>query len=137
MDKLIYYSKGFLRASPIFIIITSAIMYALFQIKFALYFTVYILIVDILSHLLKIIFKHIYTYFNKDILPILGLGKRPKGAKYTSCFIDEENLQGISKSFGMPSGHSIISITTGIFIKRANHLLREPFRLHFYILYVL
>ena len=126
MDKLIYYSKGFLRASPIFIIITSAIMYALFQIKFALYFTVYILIVDILSHLLKIIFKHIYTYFNKDILPILGLGKRPKGAKYTSCFIDEENLQGISKSFGMPSGHSIISITTAVLLSWYIYKTRKP-----------
>ena len=116
MDKLINYGKGFLRASPIFIIIMSAILYAIFKVKFAFYFTIYILIVDISAHILKILFKFIYKSLNKTYLPILGLGRRPNNAKYCSCFIDDDNLQGITSSFGMPSGHSIISITTAVLL---------------------
>lgn len=126
MNKLIYYSKGFLRASPIFIIVTGAIMYAIFQIKFALYFTVYMVIVNILAHSLKKIFKFIYKKLNKDYLPILGLGKRPVNAKYTDCFINEENLQGISTSFGMPSGHSIISIATAVLVSWYIYKTKKP-----------
>ena len=127
MNKIINYSKGLLRASPIIIIVTSALMYALFQVKFALYFTIFILIVNLLSHFLKVVSKFIYNnIFNKTYLPILGLGRRPDGAKYTGCFIEDTNLEGISTSFGMPSGHSIIAISTAVMLSWYIYKTQKP-----------
>ncbi len=116
MIHFLNHCKGCFRAAPCFIIIMSIIAYLVFQIKFALYFTVYILVVDILSHWLKIIFKFMYDKLQKKSLPLLGIGIRPKGARHTSCFINDNDLQGIPTSFGMPSGHSIISISTVVML---------------------
>ena len=64
---------------------------------------------------LKLISKFYYKAFDKESFPLLGRGKRPVGAKYCGCFITESNLQGTSKSFGMPSGHSITAASTFAF----------------------
>lgn len=53
---------------------------------------------------LKKIMMNIYKLTNKGKLPILGLGGRPKGASSCSTFLTFDNK--LSKSFGMPSGHS-------------------------------
>ena len=115
INKLQTYLIGFLRASPVMIIIGSTICYILFQKKFGLYFSIYLLLVDIIGHYLKIISKK-YLYNGKVNLPIIGRGPRPKGAKFTGCFIDDNNLEGISKSYGMPSGHSIIAMSTAVML---------------------
>ena len=41
-------------------------------------------------------------------LPIIGTGKRPVGAKNTAIFLSEDikEQKKLSKSYGMPSGHS-------------------------------
>ena len=75
----------------------------------------------LISHPLKLLSKAIYKGLNTDTLPILGRGPRPVGAKYCGCFITESNLNGVSKSFGMPSGHSItahLCLPSGFYISK-------------------
>jgi membrane-associated phospholipid phosphatase len=60
----------------------------------------------------NLIVKPIYNLLKIEYIPILGIGKRPKGAN--SCqFILDNNP---SFSFGMPSGHSQIIWTVGTYI---------------------
>ena len=56
----------------------------------------------IVNKILKKIAKYIYNKFNIKSLPLIGQGIRPKGA--INCGVIPS--QKISKSFGMPSGHS-------------------------------
>ena len=93
IDKVNLYTKGCLRASPCLVVVVGILSYLVFQIKFGLYFTVYMLIIDIIAHLLKKIFEKC-IYKSAIILPLLGKGKRPEGAKYSACFIDEKDLEG-------------------------------------------
>ena len=58
----------------------------------------------ILNAGLKTIAEYGYDLYGKDEIPGLGRGKRPVGAKNTSCFL--KYPEKISSSFGMPSGHS-------------------------------
>ena len=53
---------------------------------------------------LKKIMMGIYKLTNKNKLPVLGLGGRPKGASSCSTFLTFNDK--LSKTFGMPSGHS-------------------------------
>jgi len=53
---------------------------------------------------LKNIFKLIYNKSNVKTLPLFGIGQRPKGASSCSAYLTFDNK--LSKSFGMPSGHS-------------------------------
>ena len=73
---------------------------------------------DGLNHILKdYVFKPIMG--NKN-WPIIGLGKRPKGANNTGLiYFDEKNL---STSYGMPSGHSqnIAMFSTYMILKLLN-----------------
>lgn len=50
--------------------------------------------------------KGLYTILDIDTLPFLGQGKRPKGAKNCGAFISCDNINQLSTSYGMPSGHS-------------------------------
>tara|TARA_Y100000389_G_scaffold201446_1_gene244204 strand:- start:1579 stop:2184 length:606 start_codon:yes stop_codon:yes gene_type:complete len=59
------------------------------------------------NFLLKKIFMVIYKLIGKKKLPILGLGGRPEGASSCSTFLTFDDK--LSKSFGMPSGHSQIA----------------------------
>lgn len=58
----------------------------------------------ILNASLKTIAEYGYDLYDKGEIPVLGRGKRPEGAKNTSCFL--KYPEKISSSFGMPSGHS-------------------------------
>ena len=60
----------------------------------------------------ELIFKPIYKLTHKETLPVLGLGKRPAGAK--DCSLSGTNE--LSQSFGMPSGHSQIAWTMGTYL---------------------
>ena len=119
MNDLINKAKNYyisnLRAFPCFIIVYSILTGLLFQNKLALFFGVYMFIVDCIVMVLKKISNHVYKSFNKESLPILGIGKRPDNAKYTGCFITEDNLSGKTTTFGMPSGHSAIAGATFVF----------------------
>ncbi len=55
----------------------------------------------------NVIFKPLYKFTGRESLPIIGKGSRPNGAS---------NCGGITKSFGMPSGHSQIAWTLTTFI---------------------
>ena len=113
--KLLLYFKGCLRASPCLIVVGSALCYLLFQNNFGLYFTIFMLFIDVIAHLLKNFFK-VYVYNGKETIAFLGKGPRPKGAKFSGCFIDDSDLEGTSTSYGMPSGHAITVITTCVMI---------------------
>ena len=113
--KLMSYFKGCLRASPCLIVVGSALCYLLFQNNFGLYFTIFMLFIDVIAHLLKKIFK-VHIYNGKKTIPFLGKGPRPKGARFSGCFIDDSDLKGISTSYGMPSGHAITVVTTCVMI---------------------
>ena len=105
--------KGLARSFPIVIPLTSIIYGIIFNFNIGIFFGIYSYICDLISHNFKIASKKIYG--KKERLPILGLGRRPNGAKYCGLFIDENNLEGKSTSFGMPSGHAMMSILTMVF----------------------
>ena len=117
MNKILnnYYNilKGLARAFPIVIPLTSIIFGFIFNFNTGIYFGIYAYVCDLVSHNLKIASKKIYG--NKESLPLFGLGRRPNGAKYCGLFINEDNLEGKSTSFGMPSGHAASAILTMVF----------------------
>ena len=97
-----------LRAFPCTLSLYSFVGGLLFNNPAYIVFGIYSMLCDkLVSYPLKLITKGIYKIIKKDTIPILGRGKRPDGAKYCGCFITESNLDGVSNSFGMPSGHSI------------------------------
>ena len=97
--KLYYYIIGFARAYPLIIICSSFFSYFLtFQINFFM-LGIALLINDSLNGILKTITK---SLFGEKIFGILG--KRPIGAKNCGFFLNPKNT--LSKSYGMPSGHS-------------------------------
>lgn len=114
IDKLILYAKGFFRAFPCLIIVISILCSLIFQMNILLFFGIFKLVTDYLAHYLKYLTEYLYKLYGNDVIPILGLGKRPLGAKHCGCFV-YENGDGLSKSFGMPSGHSISAMTTAMF----------------------
>jgi membrane-associated phospholipid phosphatase len=105
-----------LRAFPCTLSLYSFVGGLLFNNPAYIVFGIYITLCDLLvSHPLKILSKTIYNALKVDTIPILGRGSRPNGAKYCGCFITESNLEGTSKSFGMPSGHSITAMSMFMF----------------------
>ena len=79
--------------------------------------SVYLIIIFILTLPLNWILKHvimkpIYNILKVKSLPLLGIGSRPPNA--ISCGLYLDNLP--SSSFGMPSGHSQIIWTFGIYL---------------------
>jgi len=73
--------------------ISSFYILAMYNINHAINFT-----------LKELIVKPFYTVMNTDFIPIIGRGSRPPGATNCGSFLSLE--QPISKSYGMPSGHS-------------------------------
>jgi len=82
------------------------------------------------------IFKPIYSFFNKDKLPLLGFGSRPKSnnlnksnkSNKSNCnFEFDFDFNIFKKSYGMPSGHSQIawSISTYLICKIINHIYKS------------
>ena len=114
MNKAVNYGKGLLRASPLFINLTSIIYGMIFRSPLGVFFGVYAYSADILNHFSKKFFKNV-VYNNRENIPLLGKGKRPNGAKYCGIFIDDNNLEGLATSFGMPSGHSHFAAILGVF----------------------
>ena len=132
MSKIYDYFISNVRAFPCTVTVFSIVSGILFKNKVTLFFGIYIYICDCIAMLLKKGTSLLYKFFNTDYLPILGYGTRPKGAKHCGCFITESNLEGITKSYGMPSGHSIMASLTLTFwvlyfldniknVKKRNH----------------
>jgi membrane-associated phospholipid phosphatase len=114
-NKVYEYLISNLRAFPCTITVFNIIAGLLFNNPTYLFFGIYVFICDCIAALMKKGTKNLYKLFNTDYLPILGYGTRPKGATYCGCFITESNLKGITTSYGMPSGHSIMAGITFIF----------------------
>ena len=80
------------------------------------YESVYLCIVFILAcvsnHTFKQISEFIYNLFNIKSLPILGSGARPPNANSCAFILDNS----ISKSYGMPSGHSQTAWTVATYL---------------------
>ena len=89
---------------------------------------------DGLNHILKdYVFKPIMGDKN---WPIIGLGKRPKGANNTGLiYFDEKNL---STSYGMPSGHSqnIAMFSTYMILKLLNSTMSNNIKMIGYIFFI-
>jgi membrane-associated phospholipid phosphatase len=114
---------GFLRSYPYFIAFVSTLVAICNQNKLLAYFAIYFITCSsTLTPALKNISKILYS--NQKSFPLLGMGRRPIGAKHCNGFVDEHNM-GVSTSFGMPSGHSLSSMIISIFWSR---YMLEQFR---------
>jgi membrane-associated phospholipid phosphatase len=80
-----------------------------------IFFGLYVIMCDACSSILKLLTKQIYKGLGRESIPLLGLGRRPDGAKFCSAFITESNPTGITESFGMPSGHALVAGMTFTF----------------------
>jgi membrane-associated phospholipid phosphatase len=110
------YLKGFVRGYPFFVPFFSFFYGIIFQNNLSTYFSLLLIVIDvILITGLKGLSRIFYNYLNIENIPLLGIGKRPEGAMYCGSFVDENDIGRLSSSFGMPSGHAIISMTTCIF----------------------
>tara|TARA_B100001250_G_C19650352_1_gene722359 strand:+ start:464 stop:1015 length:552 start_codon:yes stop_codon:yes gene_type:complete len=103
MHKVKVYAEGVARAWPVIIIIVPFLSYFLTNDIDLLLLSIMLTLVD------KIITPFLKNYIFKNLMgtknyPILGTGKRPKGAKDTGCFLTKNNE--ISNTYGMPSGHA-------------------------------
>lgn len=103
-DKPSLYINETFRSLPFTSILFSLLISILFQNKIS--FIIFILL--ILDNSLNKIFKKIF----KKYIPLDG--PRPKGAKNCGCYIDLNNINKLSISHGMPSGHTqnIFFLTT-------------------------
>lgn len=96
------------RASP-GLIQLGAFTYGLFIDNIGYYIVFINTITEFINRFLK--YGFFKPLFGTNI-PLLGRGARPKGAK--NCGLVKTNT--ISKSYGMPSGHSQLAFTTSTFI---------------------
>lgn len=101
-QKLYYQIIGFARAYPLIITISPFFAYFLTNNTDLLLLSISLMLNDILNGYFK---NYIFYPLMKDKKWfILGQGKRPKGAKNSGIFL-EQNAK-LSTSYGMPSGHS-------------------------------
>jgi membrane-associated phospholipid phosphatase len=99
------------RSSPI-LYFYALLLYCIIQPSYSsLYLFITFNIIVISNILLKYISKSIYSLFNIETIPLLGIGKRPENA--TSCGTYLDGL--LSTTYGMPSGHSQIAWSVAIY----------------------
>lgn len=101
------------RISPLLIKLIM-ILYAMMQPSFnSFYLVILAFSTSLLNAFLKyVIIKPLYKWSGNNNLFLLGSGERPTGA--TSCNIILDGKK--ATSFGMPSGHSQIAWTIGIYL---------------------
>ena len=106
MNKFNVYIKGLARAWPIIIIIVPFLGFFLSNDISLLQLSLSVLIVDkVIGPFLKyVIFKNL---LGSKRYPIIGIGKRPNGAKDCGLFLTKKDE--FSKTYGMPSGHALTS----------------------------
>jgi len=123
------------RTSPIIFMVSLFLFFLLDQSYYSYYFFIVYIIVVIINWIAKtLICQPIYNYLGVDILPILGLGSRPKNENvgidtYNFYYLfsnDSNDNDIINQSFGMPSGHSQIAwaIATYIICKLIKKLIK-------------
>lgn len=96
---------SFFRAFPFFYLIFLFITgFSIPNEKYNLYEAYFYIFTEIINASLKSIFQKIYQNFDILDLPFIGRGLRPIGANNCGFFLNS-NID-ISKTFGMPSGHS-------------------------------
>ena len=94
----------FAQSSPIFIPVY-AILYGLTSVNYYMVlYGIFACINILLNFIIKQIIKFIYNKLGVKTLPLLGTGIRPPGA--FNCGLIPSNIKTVSKSYGMPSGHS-------------------------------
>ena len=111
----------FARAYPMLLLMSISISFLFNHDIENLYLLAFLIFGESLNNILKnYIFKPIMK--NKKF-PILGLGKRPFGAK--KCGIS--NISRKNEGYGMPSGHSQIAtmFSTYVFLKTENDILEQ------------
>jgi membrane-associated phospholipid phosphatase len=92
----------FLQTSPLFFTIYVFLGGLIASNYYFILYAVFAFINGIINQILKYVVKYLYNKFNIISLPLIGQGIRPKGAVNCGAIPSQK----ISKSFGMPSGHS-------------------------------
>jgi membrane-associated phospholipid phosphatase len=101
------------RTSPVLILFGAFFSCILQPSYSSFYLLVLIVFTSIFNFGLKnLVSKPIYKLSGKNELPLIGMGSRPKGANSCDLTIDGKH----ASSFGMPSGHSQIIWTVGIYL---------------------
>ena len=137
--KIYDYSVANLRAFPCTVSVYSIIGGLLLDNPTYIFFGIYVIACDAFSSVLKLITAQIYKAIGRESIPLLGLGRRPDNAKYCNAFITESNLNGVSNSYGMPSGHALIAGMTFTFWLQyiREHTKDEKLRRRQYVLLAL
>lgn len=112
LDKIGLAGRGFARAFPFIVPFFSLILGIIFEKMVGIYFCFLAYGLDLLNHTTKGVMRKIYG--DIDSFPIIGRGKRPEGARHCGVFVEEDG-DGLSTGFGMPSGHAQIAMITMVF----------------------
>tara|TARA_E500000178_G_C16829764_1_gene665474 strand:+ start:387 stop:935 length:549 start_codon:yes stop_codon:yes gene_type:complete len=100
-NKLIY---NFYRSFPLTFYIIYTLISLIYFSKIFYYDILFIFILDKLNKFFKLSFKYLYLKNGTNKLTVLGIGNRPKEARYCDIFLREESKY--PNDYGMPSGHS-------------------------------
>lgn len=124
-DKLIQRLFIFARAYPLIINIALVISFLITNNYENLYILGFLIVNNCINYGLKnVCFKPI---MKNNKFPIIGLGKRPYGAKNCGIF----NIKNKNEGYGMPSGHSqdAAIFSTYLFLKTKDGILDENIKL--------
>ena len=103
---------GFVRAYPYFFVVMSLLIGGVYKIPSLLFLVVLIIGSSMInSKFTKPLVLQVCKYFTLETLAL-----RPKGANNCGPFIDENRPKLSSTSYGMPSGHSLESMTISVFL---------------------
>ena len=103
---------GFVRAYPFFFVVMSLLIGGVYQIHSLLFLVILIIGSSVIN---AIITKPLVLQLCK-MLTLKKIALRPKGAKNCGSFIDEYNPKMMSKTYGMPSGHSLEAMLISTFL---------------------
>lgn len=100
-NKLVY---NLYRSFPLTFYILYPLISIIYVNKIFFYDILIIFLADNSNRIFKLIFRYLYLLNDTDKLPIFGIGKRPKEARYCDIFLYEKSKY--PNDYGMPSGHS-------------------------------
>ena len=105
-------AKGIARAYPFMFLMFSLLLGVVFRLDHLVCLVGVVLVSDSANEFVTK--PMVYNILSQ--LGMLHVAARPKGAKNCGSFLDETNIHKTSKSYGMPSGHSLSSMIISFFL---------------------
>ena len=104
--------KGIARAYPFMFLMFSLLLGVVFSLDHLVCLVGVVLVSDSVNSFVTK--PMVYNILSQ--VGMLHVAARPKGAKNCGSFLDETNIHKTSKSYGMPSGHSLSAMIISLYL---------------------